>query len=292
MVDGDPVPVFVSICIGVCYPPVAIAADGSFVWPEEKDDEYPCVYYDFDSYPLIVDLIPDDDGGGGSWAAYAFARHPTQAAISDEGDDDFELDVGSLTLYKVDSQCSAPSPGAVTPICGYVPDIGATVDEAGVAFELPPESLVKAGSDGDIPITHDQSIAVFEAPLDDWAPPFMNDDIADGIAALYFISPRWAKIAGDGVPLSIALPDGWSAGDTGTLYLLGGYVSRWGDAAEKDMPAFIYRNAEGNCVNDDGSDDLEAVGEGELTPCGEVTVRDGRLVTPPIPRFTWVGIGR
>ena len=268
----------VAVCIGaLCLKPAESDAEGRFVWyhPAIKEGER-CGVHDFDAQPLHIEVLAGTDSA--KYAEYAFILHPTAADISDKGEDDFDLDLGNLSLFRL------PDSGEV-----YDPETGVVVDRDGLRFEVPPEGIVKRVVDEDVPIDHTQEIVVFRAPLDVWSPPFASDLSLD---ALYFVTPEWAKLAGEGVSFSVALPSGGSETDTGTLFLLGGYTSKYGDTAVRDRSAFIYRDATGNCINTDDDESLEMVADGVFGDCGVVSVEEGRIVTPPIPRFTWVGIGR
>jgi hypothetical protein len=263
-------------CIGLtCFSPVLTDPDGRLLWEHPLSDGEVCRQRDFEAEPLHLEVTalenPED------FASYAFVRHPTREDISDSGEDDFDLNVGILSLYTL-------PPGGAT----FDPAAGASVDLDGLAFELPAGGIVKRVVEDDIPIDHEQAVRVFKAPLDTWNPPF-GDSPLD---ALYFIAPRWAKLAGEGVALSLEPPPGWADGDVGTVLLLGGYTSNYGDDAVRDRSAFIYRGDDGRCINSDDHDALEQVDDGVFTACGTATMTSGRLVTSPIPRFTWIGISK
>lgn len=272
----DPMDANVVICIGLtCFTGIRTDSRGDFQFILPMDEDESCLRYDFTKDRIHIEINASDDLE--SHAAYAFVRQPEQADISDLGDDDYDYDVGPLALYEL------PTENAV-----YAPDTGAAVDLGNVSFELAPHQLVKTDISEDVPIAHNQAVSVFEAPLDEWAPPFVDTPIE----ALYLIAPRWAKLAGDGVSLSIAPPDGWSEGDAGTLYVLGGYVTEWGDPEEMSTGGYLYVSDDrSSCQNEgDDTENLERIEDGVFSECGRIELIDGRLVTSPLPRFTWVGI--
>jgi hypothetical protein len=264
------------ICIGpICLDPVVTEPDGRFTCITTLDAPDPCVYHDFNKERLHFEI-----SAGSSperYARYAFVRHPTQEDISDLGPEDFDLNLGTLSLFAL------PEEGAT-----YDPELGVRVDLFGIGFELGPGGIVKRVIDDDEPIAHLQEIYVFRAPLDTWNPPFADTPLS----ALYFISPRWAKLADPGAPLLIEPPSGWMPADEGRLLLLGSYTSSYGDNAVRDRSSYIFRNADGECINTDETESFERIEDGELADCGSVMTTGGQLLTPPIPRFTWVGISR
>ena len=271
----DPMDAVVVVCIGLaCFKGVSTDAEGRFRCVPELEKGDVCGRYDFEKDRLHIEIAAAADPE--AYASYAFVRHPTQEEISDLGDDDFDYAVGDLSLYEL------PAESAV-----YTPAGGASVNLSGVAFELAPGALVKAAVSEDVPIAHDQEIRVFEAPLDEWTPPFVDVELD----ALYLITPRWAKLSGDGVVLAIDPPSSWQEGDTGELYLLGGFVSEWGDPDVISKGEHIYL-AEDHSACLASGEGLETVEDGVLAGCGSAEVTGDRIVTAPIPRFTWVGIGR
>jgi hypothetical protein len=197
--------------------------------------------------------------------------------IKDQGESDYDLALGDLSLYALPEESAE-----------YTPEGGVDLSLFGVEAAVLPSALVKFDGDDEVPITHNQAVRVFEAPLNEWDPPFVNVDLG----ALYFLGPRWARLGGDGVSFSINAPLGFEDGDTAVIYLLGSYSSDWGDASVEDVPDFMYLDADGNCVNDNAQSSLTMVADGVFQACGEVTVEGGKIVTPPLPRLTWVGIGR
>jgi hypothetical protein len=275
--DGEAGMVGVMVpCIGTtCFSPELTDSDGTFRWEYPLSEGEPCQPYDFAEEALHIEVAAAEDPR--DYAAYAFILHPTRADISDRGADDFDLDVGTLSLYTLSDEAAL-----------FDPSDGVSVDLDGLAFDLPKDGIVKRVKDTDEPIDHLQEIRVFEAPLEDWQPPFA----AASLDALYFISPRWAKLAGQGAVLSIDPPEGWEDGDQGVLHLLGGYTSSFGDVAVRDRSAYIYRDDGGQCVNTDEPESLERIADGDLAACGAVSMIQGKLVTAPIPRFTWVGISK
>jgi hypothetical protein len=229
---------------------------------------------------MHVSVRPSSDDTA-LYATYEYLATPSQDQISDEGPDDYTYDLGDLHLYKLPTNASGV----------YRPLTGANINASGFSLIMPADSLVKNDRNiGDVPITENQEIRIFKAPLDTWDPPF-----AKNMDALYFIDPNWAKIAGDGVSVSIDAPSNWSDGDIGSLFLLGGYISNWGNPDVVDSAAYIYFkdvNGTPNCVNNnDGSiGDEEEIHEGEFANCGKAVYDGGKIVTDPMPRFTWVGI--
>jgi hypothetical protein len=273
-----PMEAVIVICVGTaCYQGIQTDRDGAFSWAPPMDDDEACVRYDFEEKRVHIELSARDNPE--RYASYAFVRHPTLEDISDQGEDDYDYDVGELSLYEM------PDESAV-----YTPEDGVTVNLSGVAFTLEASSLVKTDLTGDVPVTHDQEIRVFKAPLDEWDPPFADVSLD----ALYLITPRWAKISGASPTLTVEPPEGWHDGDAGDLFLLGGYNSDWGDADMLDIGESIYRSEEENiCVtNCADCDDLTPVEDGVLTQCGVAEMQGDRIVTSPLPRLTWVGISR
>lgn len=255
-----------SICIPAC---VALETDKAGKFSLQVGT--PCTRYDFEGSSAPLHLTILDNSGG--YAAYGAAYTPGQEAVSDKGADDYEYDLGTLVLYELPAEK-----------VDYSAEDGASVDVSGVSFHLPAKSLVGREWDQDATDFVDvpaetAEIRVFEAPLDGWKPPF--DTV--GLDALYFIAPRWAKLAGEGVSLSIAPPDGWSEGDTGTLYILADDVGGLGT-----MPEYIVGNDSGECLT--SVDVLDKEPGGELADCGVAEMKDGRVITPPIPRLSWIGL--
>lgn len=257
-----------TICIPACIP-LKTDKDGAFSLPVGT----PYKIFDFDGVMAPFHLTILDSSG--SYAAYGTTYSPNQEQVSDQGADDFEYDLGTLVLYEL--------PEEKIP---YTAADGASVDLSGVSFELPPESLIGREFDMeakefiDIP-AEAAEIKVFKAPLDTWQPPF--DDV--GLDALYYIAPRWAKLAGAGVTLSIEPPAGWSEGDKGTLYILADDVPGLSEMAE-----YIATQKDGVCMT--STDILEKEPGGELANCGTVEMVGGRLITAPIPRLSWIGISK
>jgi hypothetical protein len=274
----DPMEAVIVICIGTaCYQGVNTESDGTFSFEPPTDDGEECVRYDFEEKRVHIELSARNNPE--RHASYAFVRRPTLEDISEQGEEDYDYDVGDLSLYEMPEESAT-----------YTPEDGVTVDLSGVAFTLEASSLVKADLTGDIPIDHEQQIRVFEAPLDDWNPPFADKPLD----ALYLVTPRWAKISGTAPELTVEPPQGWQDGDTGDLFLLGGYNSDWGDADMIDIGESIYRSEEENlCVTKCADcEDLTPVEDGELTKCGVAEMQGDRIITSPLPRLTWFGIGR
>ncbi len=278
----DPIDALVAFCLGedLCFnPPTTTGADGSFHWRYPRSEEKPCVSLDLVNEWLHLQIFASDLDVREDFASYSIAARPTQEEISDQGEDDFNLDLGDLALYEL------PAPSVT-----YEPAAGAVVDAQGLRFELPPGGLVKRpqAQEGDAPVENPQPIRVFRAPLDEWTPPFV-DSIPD---ALYYLSPRWAKIKGEGVSLSFDPPEGWKEGDVGTLHVLGSWTAEFPVDEGPMTSEYIYRNGDGLCVNTDETDGLEQVFDGFYTPCGTAEMIDGRVITSPIPRFAWVAISK
>ena len=82
----------------------------------------------------------------------------------------------------------------------------------------------------------------------------------------------------------------WTDGDGGRVLLLGSFSASFGDPAVRDRSAHIYVAEDGRCINADDPKGLEEVADGVMADCGAATMVDGRVVTSPIPRFTWVGV--
>lgn len=270
------IPAVIVVCLGptLCLAAVPTEADGSFTWDYPGDEE-PCVTEDFNDTWLHFEVMAYENPE--LYAGYAFVRRPTQADVSDLGESDFDLDLGDLALYRL-------PPSSVT----YTPGQAASVDTGDIAFEVPADGLVKRplGDEQDVPLENPQPIRVFEAPLSEWSPPFVETPPD----ALYYLAPRWAKLAAPGVALSIAPPAGWRDGNTGTMRLLGRLATDFEADEGLDASEHIYRDDNGICINTDDDSTVEQVEDGFLEPCGPVEMVDGRIVTPPIPRFTWVAI--
>ncbi len=268
-------PVSVIVCIGTCFAPLQTKADGTFQWRHPLGGDFDCIPYNFNETPLHMDFRVED--APEDFAEYSFLTVPTQADISDTGDTDYNLDLGDIILYALPEEAAVFSPGK-----------GADVSLSGLSFILGPNDLVKYDGDKEIPPDTDQPIRVFKAPLDEWAPPFVTENLS----VLYFIGPRWARLSGDGVPLTIEAPGDLSEGDEVTVYLLGSYGTDWGNEDVFDLPDFMYLDADGRCIHDTGDLSLNWVEDGVFQNCGRTTVQNGRIVTPNVPRLTWVGIGK
>ena len=109
---------------------------------------------------------------------------------------------------------------------------------------------------------------------------------------LAYLSPHWAKLMAPGLSLSIAPPDGWVEGDKGTLFVLGGYNPVFQVDEGRLKSDLIFLSGEGPCINSDARDPYVSVYAGVLTDCGTAEMVDGRVVTSPIPRFSWVAISK
>ena len=269
------------VCIGeLCFnPPASTDADGYFLWEYPRSDEEPCVSHDFREEWLHIQIFPAELEIRLDYATYSFVRHPTQAEISNEGETDYNLDLGMLPLYELPEESAT-----------YDPATGASVDLFGLSFELPQNGLIKRprATDEDQPIEHQQEIRVFKAPLDVWNPPFVETKPD----ALYYIAPRWAKIADPGAQLTIEPPAGWVDGDTGILHLLGAWTSAYKVDEGPMKSEYVYRDENGRCINTDDDSSVEQVHDGFFTECGTAEMRDGRVVTSSIPRFSWVAISK
>ncbi len=274
IMDAEPTSAAVIVCIGSCFAPVFSSLDGTFVWNHPMDEDIDCVPYDFNKKPLHIDLRVLSDTN--AFAEYAFVSVPSKETISDKGESDFDLDIGELFLFAL------PSDSTV-----YQPSEGAVISTLGLTTVLEPGVLVKFDGSSEVAPEHEQEIRVFKAPLEIWTPPFVDKKLS----ALYFISPRWARLKGGGVSLTIDAPEDFEDNTTATIYLLGGYDSYWGDENLLDQPSFIYVDELGDCVNDSGAGELQMVEDGIMHSCGQALVKNRKIVTPPIPRFTWIGIG-
>ena len=266
----------VVVCMGlaICHDPQITKADGAIEWryPDMKAGET-CIRHDFagDEW-LHIEILAQEDPE--DYASYSFVLRPTTEDISDGGSDDHTLDIGNLALYELPSTSET-----------YVPSTGATVDLEGVSFELPPDGLIKESLKRELtPLELEHEIRIFEAPLDEWEPPF-SETLPD---ALYYVGPRWAQVADPGVVLSLAPPDGWSEGDVGTMALLGSWRTTYANYEGLIRSEYMYLTDAGRCVNE--SDENERVPEGFTAECGEVEVKEGRIITPPIPRLTWIAV--
>jgi hypothetical protein len=237
--DGTPMVGTVAVCIPQCVP-LETDASGRFVFGMPNG----CLGFDFETGdPIHVTLYSTDN----THTQFSVALAPTQAEISDQGADDYVVDVGTYYQYAL------PATGAA-----YTEADGASVSQDGVAFELEPGAL----SAMETPLP-DATVKVLRFPLDEWVPPF--DTV--GLDALYFLSPYWAEIDGGGAQLTIDLPSGWAAGDTGTVYNLGDFANG----------VFL------SCGGEDQP-------QGELAECGTAAVEAGKVVTTPINRLGWVGL--
>ena len=273
--NGDLEIVTVIVCIGVCFEPITTDAQGHFEWHHPIGGDFDCIPYAFEETPLHIELRVSS--APEAFAEYAFLTVPTQETVSDNGTDDFDLDIGELAVYALPEESAT-----------YTSADGAEIDLSGLTATIPPDGLIKQDGGEEISIDYKQAVRVFEAPLDEWTPPFADVPLS----ALYFMGPRWARLAGDGVPLTIDAPPGLEEGDEVPVYLLGSYGSDWGDPEVSDDPDFLYVTPNGRCVNDTGEADLDWTADGVFQPCGTATVENGRLTTPPLPRLTWVGLGR
>lgn len=277
--DGtEGIKVLVVVCMGfdICHGPQVTKADGTIEWiyPDMKDGET-CIHHDFagDEW-LHIELLAQENPE--NYAAYSFVMRPTTSDISDGGSDDFTLDVGDLALYELSASSET-----------FVPSSGVVVDLEGVSFELPPEGLVKESLNGEVsPLEYEHEIRVFKAPLEQWDAPFL-ETTPD---ALYFIGPRWAQVDDPGVTLSLEPPDGWSDGDVGKMILLGSWRTDYATSEGLIHSDYMYRTVDGLCVND--SEGNEQIAEGFVAECGEIEMTNGRIVTPPIPRLTWIAISK
>ncbi len=269
----------IAVCrgVGACFEPFETEADGSFVWeyPHKNDDA--CTVIDFKTEWLHIEIFPLSDSD--NFANYAFTVGSLQEDISDEGAHDLDLHLGRLAVYEL------PEASAT-----YSPEDGADVDLEGITFVLPGGGIVKRplGIDEDVPVENPQEIRVFKAPLDEWDPPFV-DDPPD---ALYYLSPHWAKIPTPGVRLSIEPPEGWRDGDTGRVELLGRWATHFAVNEGPISSEYMYRTDEGLCINTDDTDSYDRMYDGFMADCGEAEVVDGRIVTSPLPRFSWVALYR
>ncbi len=252
--------------VNVCAPGcVKLTTDenGYFEAVVKKEDEI-CRPYDFsiDYEAIHVTVFSLEKN---TYAEFIAGYEPTQQDISD----DCSYNLGKLSLYTL------PKDGV-----SYTRQNGAGIDIAGVSFELEPGSLVEnvlddAGTEMvDKPID-EAVIKVFKAPLNEWNPPFNYIDLD----AVYFIGPYWTKLAGEGVRLSIDPPEGWSEGDTGTFYMLSNYVPGNLIARSGDRESCIWQGLM-----------IDYVRESELAECGTAVVKDGKVVTPPIPMTAWIGL--
>lgn len=267
--DGTPLKAgTLQICVPQCAT-IQTDAEGKFFFSLVEGDR--CKRYYFvsgTSVPIHITLIKQ----GNTHTEYTSPYTPTRDEVSDQGPDDLDLDVGILYMYEL------PSEGVP-----YKADMGASVELSGVSFELPPSSLIGLVWDEseedfiDSPFA-EATIKVFKAPLGEWDIPF---DVV-GLDALYYIAPYWTRIVSEEVRLSIDPIEGWSEGDKGKVYMLG--EMRAGLA---EMPESI--SVEGQqCIT--ACDECEEVEIGELSQCGSAELKDGKIVTAPIPRLGWVGI--
>lgn len=265
----------VVICMGfdICHNPQVTKTDGTIEWvyPDIAAGEM-CVPHDFagDEW-LHIEILPQENPE--NYATYSFVMRPTTKDISP---DDFTLDVGDLALYELPSAQET-----------FVPSSGAVVDLEGVSFELPPNGLVKESLTREVsPLELEHDIRVFKAPIEKWKPPFC-ETTPD---ALYFIGPRWAQVDEPGVTLSLEPPDGWSNGDVGKMTLLGSWRTTYSNYEGLIRSEYMYRTNDGLCVNE--SEGHERIPEGFVAECGEIEMKNGRIVTPPIPRLTWIAISK
>lgn len=187
------------------------------------------------------------------WVHYVAAYTPTQEQVSDEGPDDFDLYMGEHYRY--------PTP---VESVQYTPSGGAAVNIAGIEFELAP------GEIGDE--SHD--IRVLKFPLDEWVPPFVGNPLLEEsieeLDVLYYITPYWTEIVGtEGVVYKITPPEGWPEGENGKVYILGDFI--WG----------------GLDITEDTWAPI-----GQLYEWCDAKWENGKLVTDPIPRLSWIGLKR
>ncbi len=272
--DGSPMEGKIQLCVPNCIN-ADTDSNGDFTLPFNS-----CKLYGFAAgtdAPLHVTLVAP----GGTHAVYSSAYAPTQDEVSDLGEDDLDFNLGTLTLYEL------PTSGV-----SYDATNGASVDMDGMSFELSPEALIAHAWDSetsefsDNPV-EEATIKVLKTPAN-WDAPF--DEM--GMDALYFIGPYWAKLAGSGTALTIEPPDGWSDGDTGTIYILGEALMGLGESMEYIAEASECPEPQPTClecVNE--SDPLaEHVEIGKMAGCGSAVFEGGKIVTSPIPRFGWIGI--
>jgi hypothetical protein len=236
--DGNPMPGLIQICIPVCLT-TPIDENGDFCLAFDT-----CTGFDFDDGgKLYTTIFQNSD----THTRYSVGLKPTQDDISDQGADDFVLDLGTLKQFEL------PAEGTE-----YTSSSGAVVDGLdGVSFDLDPGSL-SCPDDAD-----SCELKAMEFPLAEWTPPFVHDLPID---ALYYLHPYLHTVDG-GVSLAIdPTAAGWSASDTGTVWVLGDYTNYFVDCGGEDLPI------------------------GWLASCGAAGVQDGDIVTDPLPFLGFIGL--
>ena len=233
--DGSPYQGPAAICIGACRN-TSTNAQGDFHYALSE-----CMAYDPGGEAIVLTLL---DTGDAQWSQYSAAYRPTQQDVSDQGAGDFDLDLGTHTYYAVSG-----------PGFAYSAASGASVSQDGLSFEVPAADLG----------ANDLSIRLRRIDLSQSVPPFVPADMQ--LDALYYLSPYFSSSAA-GLQLRFdAASLGWSAGDTGAVYMLGGFSN------------FHFLNCHG-----------EDAGDGDFVDCGSASVQDGQIVSSGLPLLGWVGL--
>ena len=244
-------PLTMQVCLPSCMSMI-VEADGSFYKEFTTCMPFPLS----GGEDIHVTLAENGDTCLDTQTRYTLAFAPTQADVSDEGADDFELDVGDFARFTL------PTDGA-----DYTAADGATVtDLEGVSFD------VAAGQLGDA----DCLIRVFDHPLADDTPRFVPGDVT--LDALFFFAPYFHGTKKDDDPdpgsfemIIDAASIGWIDGDSGSYYLLGDFASSHFVACS------------------DADEDIQL---GHFTECGTVTASGGAIVIPDLRILGWIGLAK
>lgn len=226
-----------AICVGACRN-TQTDAQGYFHYQFNE-----CTDYDPGGEAIVLTLL---DSGDAQWTQYAVAYRPSQQDVSDQGSDDFDLDLGTHKYYALSASATA-----------YTAAAGASVDQDDLSFDAPAADLGAS----------DLEIKIRRIDLAQEIPPFVPAGLQ--LDALYYLSPYFTSSSA-GLELHFdAASLGWSAGDTGTLYMLGGFAN--------------FHFLECN-----GSD----VGDGDFANCGSASVVNGEIVSSRLPQLGWVGLAK
>ncbi len=246
-------PVAATECIKVCFKSQSgeicvwktTDENGVFSFFPDPTAEYAAFDFENEDYIHItiqIKTAPTDES-----TTYVVAFAPTQEELSE----DSVLAIGTHYVYPVSGDTTQ-----------YVPGSGAQLldgTQSGLTINIEPNEM------GAI----EQTIEAYRFPLDDTHPPFLESYDPD---VLYYLTPYFAQFEGPSDPhlvdieIDAASVDGWSDGDTGTLYMLGDLHNGYLDC---------------------GSGEIEVA---DFVPGDETdTVEDGKIKAQ-IPRFGWVAL--